>query len=244
MPADDLLPAGSRWAVRLERRLAHPPDRVWRAVSDPAQLSEWFPARVHLELRVGAPVQFTFGDDSPDDVAGSQSGGEVTDVDPPHLLAFTWEGEHIRLELAPDGDGTVLVLVHTFDDRGGAAMFAAGWDTCLAALPAVLAGEPVPGGPRRNVAYEEEAVVRFGLDRPTVEGGTARWERHLACPAEVARDLLPDGPEAEVDLVDMPGQGCRLHVAVAAADPATVERWGALVAEAARRAGEWAVAKG
>jgi uncharacterized protein YndB with AHSA1/START domain len=33
-----------RPALRFERRLAHSVERVWRAVSEPAELARWFPA--------------------------------------------------------------------------------------------------------------------------------------------------------------------------------------------------------
>jgi uncharacterized protein YndB with AHSA1/START domain len=33
-------------AVRLERRLPHPVERVWRAVNEPSELAQWFVAPV------------------------------------------------------------------------------------------------------------------------------------------------------------------------------------------------------
>ncbi|MEA2229670.1 MAG: hypothetical protein QOF04_3300, partial [Solirubrobacteraceae bacterium] len=54
-----------RPAVRFERRLAHPVDAVWRAVTEPDQLAHWFPSAVSLELRPGGRMAFT----SPDGAA-------------------------------------------------------------------------------------------------------------------------------------------------------------------------------
>ena len=42
-----------RPALRFERRLAHPVDRVWRAVSEPAELERWFVATVPWTPRAG-----------------------------------------------------------------------------------------------------------------------------------------------------------------------------------------------
>jgi len=52
--------------LRLEKRLAHPVERVWPAITEPAQLSRWFPAQVELELRPGAPVRYSMDPHLPD----------------------------------------------------------------------------------------------------------------------------------------------------------------------------------
>ncbi|MGD9986527.1 SRPBCC family protein [Pseudonocardia sp.] len=189
-PDPEFAPAADRWALRLERRYAHPVDTVWRAVTQPVHLAQWFPSAVEVDLRVGGTMTFTFGE------GGPHLTGEVTALDPPRLLAFTWGEDDMRFELEPDGDGTRFVLVTTFDDRYGAPSYAAGWDMCLAALSPVLAGTPVPPS-GRAVSRHEELVARFGLDRPEVTDGpagwSARWERQLTCPAEVAWDLFLGG---------------------------------------------------
>src|SRR5580704_11908986 len=35
---------GDRWKLRFTRELAHPAEKVWRAVTEPAHLDAWFPA--------------------------------------------------------------------------------------------------------------------------------------------------------------------------------------------------------
>jgi uncharacterized protein YndB with AHSA1/START domain len=89
-----------RVVLRYERRLARPPERAWRAITQPDELEKWFPAAVELELAVGGRLRFTFREkdvDSPD--------GEVTELDPPRLFAFDWGGENLRFELRPELDG-------------------------------------------------------------------------------------------------------------------------------------------
>jgi uncharacterized protein YndB with AHSA1/START domain len=118
--------------------------------------------------------------------------GTVELVEAPRLLAFTWGSNRLTFELSPDGDGTMFALTHSFDDRSGAASFAAGWGLCLNGLRALLAGEPLPGADR-GVARHEELVHEFGLDQPemseTGTGWKVRIERQLTCPAAVAWDL-------------------------------------------------------
>ena len=50
--------AEGRSVLRIERRLAHPPAKVWRAVTDPAHLVRWFPFRVEVDLRIGGEIRF------------------------------------------------------------------------------------------------------------------------------------------------------------------------------------------
>lgn len=183
---DQFLTDDPRPAVRLERRYPHPVEKVWRAVSEPEHLSRWFPMPVEIDLRPGGELRFGALGHVPD------ATGTVQLVEAPHRLAFTWGTDLLSVELRPDGDGTTLVLTHSFDDYYGAASFAAGWGACLVGLRHLLADEPLPA-PDRVIARHEELVHEFGLDRPVVtetDGGwTVRVERQLTCPAEVAWDL-------------------------------------------------------
>ncbi|HEX6255285.1 MAG TPA: SRPBCC family protein [Euzebyales bacterium] len=188
---DELMPRDGRWAVRLERRLSHPIDRVWQAITQTDHLNVWFPAHVAGEMRTGGQLTFTFGDTADEPATH----GTVLQADPPDLLVYTWDDNELRFELTPDGDATLLVLVNTFDDRPGAASFATGWGLCLAALDPVLRGAPVPGpADPRGVARHEELVRRFGLDQPDVTEDAGEWqvrfERQLTCAADVAWDLF------------------------------------------------------
>lgn len=173
---------GARYRVVVERHFPHPIDKVWRAVTEPEHLSQWFPAPVELELVAGGAMTFPGFD-------GAEAVGRVETVQAPQLLAFTWGADHFTFTLAPDGDGTRFALTHVFDDRAGAASFATGWEGCLEGLAALVAGTQLPTAEPRFTRHEE-LVGRFGLDRPEViahDGGwTLRYERQLVCPAQVA----------------------------------------------------------
>jgi uncharacterized protein YndB with AHSA1/START domain len=171
--------------LRMERRLAHPPEKVWRALTEPAHLNQWYPFTVTLlELRVGGRIAF-------DDGAGTIVEGRVTELDPPRVFAFTQDPtavlpredeNHLRFELRPDGDGCLLVFTHAFHDRPHAAANAAGWDACLDALEAVVDGKPVEP-PASMVERHEAYVEAFGLHQgaaePTPDGWRVRFERQL-----------------------------------------------------------------
>ncbi|MCF7552040.1 SRPBCC family protein [Pseudonocardia sp. WMMC193] len=252
---DRMSTADGRARVRVERRYPHAIEKVWRAVTEPEHLGAWFPSPVELDLRPGGAMRFAAFEE------GEGGSGRVVAVEPPHLFVFLWDTEEIRIELTPEAGETVVALTHTFDDRPLGASLAAGWGACLAALRAVVAGEPVP--PAGRMIDEHEELVRlFGLDRPVLtegpDGWSARFDRQLTCPADVAWELVLDGaPAPEFDpgpgepgdhvrvaLVPGSGHGARLVLTVSGADPAereaAVAQWQGAVERVAREAAVWA----
>jgi uncharacterized protein YndB with AHSA1/START domain len=212
MTGDTFERTGDGARISLERRYPHPLAKVWRAVTVPEDLSAWFPSNVELDLRVGGEVRFSGDPNLPDTT------GRVTDLEPPHLLAFTWDDDHIRLELAEVGDGTRLRLTHTFGDVYGAASFASGWSSCLAVLTDVLAGREARPAPP-SAADHDRYLRQFGLDGGTIEPADGGWrvtfERQLARPREDVEKAVADWP-ASPELRDGTGHGPRLVLAVGA----------------------------
>jgi uncharacterized protein YndB with AHSA1/START domain len=191
--SDTLTSSGGRHALRMERRLAHPPAKVWPAITDPAQLGQWFPSEVTVELRPGGAMTFTMPGVS--DVAMT---GTVTDVEEPRLFAFTWGEDHLRWEITPDGDGSLLTLVHTFGDRFGGASFASGWHLCVTALSQLLDGESTavePDTGELHEAYLEQFDLGHGTVEDTADGPRIRFERQLVRPAETVWAVLTSGDE-------------------------------------------------
>lgn len=206
---ETLTTEGGRTVLRMERRLAHPVEKVWRALSEPGELVHWFPTAVELDLVPGGKVRFVeHSDEYP------SLDGEITDLDPPRLIAYTWDEDHLRWELRADGDGSVLTLTHTFGDRYGAGSFATGWTLCIDALAGRLAGEPPPdqGQPESLSTFadlHERFVERFGLAEPTVrrtsEGWSVRFERQLVRPVPAVWKAL--GGDREVAVGARPPDG-------------------------------------
>jgi uncharacterized protein YndB with AHSA1/START domain len=146
---------GGRPALRFERTLAHSVERVWRAVSVPAELERWFPAAADWTPATGETFE-----------AGGMT-GEVTEVDPPHRLAWTFAGELYSFDLTPHGDGGCrLVFVHVVNDGTPVAQTAAGWESYLSRLEPHLSG----GHLSEQQAHEswgevhERYAERFGVD--------------------------------------------------------------------------------
>jgi uncharacterized protein YndB with AHSA1/START domain len=145
---------GGRWQLRFERTLPHPPEKVWRALTEPEHLEHWFPTTIEGERAAGAPLRFSFRNDE-----APAFEGEMLRYEPPSVLELRWGEDVLRLELRPEGDGTVLTLLDTLDDRGKGARDAAGWHVCLDNLAAHLRGEEA------QTAWQDvhaDYVERFG----------------------------------------------------------------------------------
>lgn len=148
-----------RPAVRFQRRYPHPVDRVWAALTQPTELTAWFPSSVQLETRVGGRIEFT-GDPYAED-----SSGTILVYEPPHRLAYTWENDELHFEVEVEDSGCTLTLINVLDARNTAARNAAGWHECLASLDAHLGGasDDGPHGSMEEFRTVYETYVADGL---------------------------------------------------------------------------------
>lgn len=179
--------------------MAHPVGKVWKAISDPAQMGHWFPATVETELTVGAPIRFTFPREAPIDGARA---GEILELNPPRAYAFRWNADVLRFELVPDGDGCRLYFSQTLGGgpigRLGAARNAAGWDHCLGCLRALIDGHEAEAFTEWVPAMERYIDV-FGLGEGELTETGAGYELHFVRDpvwkpaADVWRLLAEDG---------------------------------------------------
>lgn len=105
--------------IRLERFYPQPPERVWRALTDRRALSTWL---MENDFEPKLHHAFTFRS-KPQPGWDGITYCEVTELDPPRRLAYTWRGGPgrgkpftldtiVRWTLLPEGPGTRLVLEH------------------------------------------------------------------------------------------------------------------------------------
>jgi len=152
---------GTRHSLRFERRLSHPPEKVWRALTENAELAHWFPARIDGAREPGARLRFVFPGEGTE--GGAAMDGELIVYDPPRTLEYSWGGEILRWELQPRDGHTLLMFTHTFEDETKAARDASGWDVCLQSLESALGGAPLePFTMERFDALFGEYALRFG----------------------------------------------------------------------------------
>jgi uncharacterized protein YndB with AHSA1/START domain len=132
--------------IRLERRIAAPPERVYAAWTEPALLSRWFCPNPELALNVTADV--VVGGAYRVDMGGGHyvAEGVYTELTPSRVVAFTWQWAsspdpvtQVRVELEPTDVGTRLVLVQTgLADPEDARGHREGWELALARLAGVV----------------------------------------------------------------------------------------------------------
>jgi Activator of Hsp90 ATPase homolog 1-like protein len=154
---------GEKWTLILVRELRHPPEKVWRAITEPAHLREWAPFEADGSLgTAGTTVNLTWG------ATAQVSEARVTRADAPKVLEF----QDMRWELEALGSGTRLTLWHSIDRRF-IGWGAAGWHICFDVLERLLAGEPIGrmvgndavqlgGWQRLNAEYAKQ----FGMETP------------------------------------------------------------------------------
>ena len=153
---------GEKWTLILTRELRHSPEKVWQALTDPAQLREWAPFDVNASLGTVGTVKLTW--------VGTPTSIEtkVTRAEAPRVLEY---GD-TRWELEPSASGTRLTLWHSIDRRF-ISMGAAGWHISFDVLDRFLGGQPIGritggdamkfgGWQRLNAEYAKQ----FGVEMP------------------------------------------------------------------------------
>ena len=142
-PGDaSLVEADGRWTLVLVRDVPHPIDRVWEALTDPAELREWAPFDPNRNLATPGGMTLTMPAGAAGD-APEAAPGEVREAVRPTVLEYTWQGDVLRWELSPIPGGTRLILRHTVQERRWGSIVAAGWHICLDVATHAMAGAPV-----------------------------------------------------------------------------------------------------
>ena len=150
--------SGEIAVVAFERRLGHPVEAVWAALTAPEELAAWLGPGT-LEPRAGGQVSIRTG---PGDRPEQQRvmSGRILAWDPPRVLEHEWLQPGlgisvVRYELAPDAGGTILRLTHRRSVAPGAFGGRAGWHAYLDRLAAHLDGLPVPAWSERRAEVQD-----------------------------------------------------------------------------------------
>ena len=104
-------------AIEKEVVIEAPLEVVWRVVTDPAHIRQWFADEAEVELRVGGGGRLRFN-------SGDSYQLQIEALEPPRRFAFRWvqpEGSPVRAEssllveflLEPEAGGTRLRVVES-----------------------------------------------------------------------------------------------------------------------------------
>jgi uncharacterized protein YndB with AHSA1/START domain len=130
---------GEQWTLVLVRQLRHAPEKVWQALTDPAQLREWAPFDADGNMgTTGTSVKLTTIGAPKLHVVDTR----ITRAEAPTLLEYNWGGGDVRWELEPRHGGTKLTLWANINRRF-VSMGATGWHVCLDVLDHLLSGDPL-----------------------------------------------------------------------------------------------------
>ncbi|HVV89952.1 MAG TPA: SRPBCC domain-containing protein [Solirubrobacterales bacterium] len=142
-------PAASETLV-IERTFDAPATAVFDAFTDEEVMRRWWHARrdwttseASVDLRVGGAVRVVMRDLDGDPHGG---GGNYTEVDRPHRVAFTWtwdRGERetlIEIDFRESNGATAVTFTHSnLDDVESARDHEDGWNRCFDNLDRALA---------------------------------------------------------------------------------------------------------
>lgn len=131
-------------AVLAEIHIAAPPDRVFQAITDPRQLLNWWGQSDKYrhtswsgDIRPGGSWR---SEGVGADGQTYHVTGEYLEVDPPHLLVYTWVASFtshpksfVRWELKPSAGGTLVNVRHSgfAGAPEEAKKYSGGWPTVL-----------------------------------------------------------------------------------------------------------------
>jgi uncharacterized protein YndB with AHSA1/START domain len=129
-----------------ETRIAAAPETVWAFLTEPEKMTRWLCTAATVDLRPGGVNQQTHTDgEGVDHYLDSR----FVEIEPPHRLVFTWKFHSgtaeeravtstVEVTLEPEGDGTLVRLVHRDVPDGLRADHERGWSTLFRRLQELL----------------------------------------------------------------------------------------------------------
>jgi uncharacterized protein YndB with AHSA1/START domain len=141
MPAE---PSATEGLTEHRVRIAASPETVFAYFTDPAKMVQWMGTEATLDPRPGGVCRI-----NPSGHAAML--GEYVEVDPPRRVVFTWGWEAevfstppqstlVEVSLVPDGEGTVVHLLHRRLQPEAVAVHRTGWEHYLPRLALVAEG--------------------------------------------------------------------------------------------------------
>ena len=161
-------------AIRLERLLPGPIERVWAFLTESDKRARWLAAG-EMELKPGGKVELNFDhskispEPTPLKYRDMPMGftGKVMRCEPPRLLMFSWMESHgshseVTFELAERVEKVLLTITHRkLEDRNALLSVSGGWDVHVGILEDVLTDQAPRGFWSSHAKREQEYAARF-----------------------------------------------------------------------------------
>jgi uncharacterized protein YndB with AHSA1/START domain len=144
--------------LQYKRRFLHPPEKVWKVITDPKEVSQWFSTTAKIDARLGGTLEYISVP------VGFRRTGRILVWNPPHVFEHEMHVDPhpqlpkgdaesvVRWELARDGNDTIINATHSRLTKDSSLRFAIGWHSFLDRLAAQLNGEHLPDHKERSAA--------------------------------------------------------------------------------------------
>jgi uncharacterized protein YndB with AHSA1/START domain len=133
--------------IEIRKEITASPETVFRALTDPDELSRWWTTSADSDPRLGGAFDYRFEFD--EQSRNHSYSGAYDDVVENERVAYPWQGRlgetKVEVTLTPSGDGTTLRLLHSGWGEGGewpaaVQMHEEGWGFFLENLKSYLEG--------------------------------------------------------------------------------------------------------
>jgi uncharacterized protein YndB with AHSA1/START domain len=130
-------------SVACEVRVKASPETIFPFLIDADRSARWFGRSASIDPRPGGAYRTEISDQI-------VAAGEIVEIDEPRrlVLTFGWEGNQavppgssrVEITLEPDGDETIVRLLHSGLPEGASEQHGDGWDHYLPRLAIVAVG--------------------------------------------------------------------------------------------------------
>ena len=137
--------------IVITRRIDASPEAVWKALTDPGKISQWWGEGVKIEPRVGGRFEEPWTDENGRPILTS---GEVLSIEPGRELRLSWKDEdwpaftQVSFRLENEGKQTIFTVIHEgwdglvgLDVEKLVAEHRAGWIEIVASFHKVVLSE-------------------------------------------------------------------------------------------------------
>lgn len=144
--------------LSFKRRLEHPIEEVWAAITDPKERADWF-GFTAIDGRTGGTIEIVVeGPPVPREQRTIK--GRISVWDPPRVLEHEWnqplvERSIVRYELAPEGHATILTFTHRGLSLPNAQGYISGTHAFLDRLAAHLDRTDLPNWQQRYAEVKQ-----------------------------------------------------------------------------------------